>query len=161
LPVLTQTQWDWYKELTTMTSLPIILKGIQTVEDVELAIENGVPAIILSNHGGRQIDDTRSSLEIAIEIYKKDPSLFDKIEIMADGGVRYGTDAIKLLALGVKAVGLGRPFMYANVLGQPGVEHAIELMRFELEIDLANLGVPALQKLDTSFVDYNPSYWLM
>ncbi|KFA70161.1 hypothetical protein S40285_08171 [Stachybotrys chlorohalonatus IBT 40285] len=157
----TYITWDWYKRLTELTDLPIILKGIQTVEDVELAIRNKVPAIILSNHGGRQIDDSPSSLEVALEIYRKDRRLFDRIEILADGGVRYGTDAIKLLALGVKAVGLGRPFMFANIFGQEGVEHAIELMRFELEIDLGNLGVPALDRLDASYVEWTPNNWAM
>ncbi|KAH7324236.1 hypothetical protein B0I35DRAFT_369303 [Stachybotrys elegans] len=153
--------WEWYQQLTTMTDLPIILKGLQTVDDIKLAIENKVPAVILSNHGGRQLDDSPSSLEVALEIFREDPDLFNQIEILADGGVRYGTDAIKLLALGVKAVGLGRPFMFANIFGQEGIERAIAIMKHELTIDLGNLGVPALQALNPSYVNWNPVPWLM
>ncbi|CAH0053622.1 unnamed protein product [Clonostachys solani] len=147
--------WDYYKNLTTLTDLPILLKGIQTVDDARLALENGVPGIILSNHGGRQLDTARSSLEVALEIHNEEPELFKKLEIFADGGVRYGNDALKLLALGVKAVGVGRPFMYANIYGQEGVEKAIELLKTEIAVDSANLGVADLKKIDHRYVIYN------
>jgi len=86
-----------------------------TVEDAQAAVKAGAKAIILSNHGGRQVDGAPSSLEVALEIHEEDPDLFNQIEVYADGGVRYGTDVLKLLALGVKAVGLGRPFVCLNV----------------------------------------------
>lgn len=79
------------------------------MEDALLAIEKGAPAIYISNHGGRQLDHSPSPLEIAYEIYKNAPEVFTKIDVMADSGVRYGTDVLKLLALGVKMVGMGRP----------------------------------------------------
>lgn len=142
-----------------MTSLPIILKGIQTVADARAAIEHGVPAIILSNHGGRNLDGSPSSLEIALEIYNEDPSIFSQIEVLADGGIRYGTDALRLLALGVKAVGLGRPFMYSNVFGLEGVKKAVQIMRAELMNDAANLGVPDIKAIDATYVDWTPNYW--
>ncbi|KAF9873063.1 FMN-dependent dehydrogenase [Colletotrichum karsti] len=151
--------WDEYHRLANMTKLPFIIKGIMSVEDAEAAIENNVPAIMLSNHGGRQLDGSPSSLEVALEIYEKDPEIFNKIEIYADGGVRYGVDAIKLLALGVKAVGLGRPFMFANVYGEEGVTKAIQMMKHELAIDAANLGVPDLKKIDASYVKWTPNNW--
>lgn len=91
------------------TKLPIILKGIATVEDALTAVEKGVPAIILSNHGARQVDYSPSPLQIAYEIRRNAPEVFEKTEVLADSGVRFGTDAVKLLALGVKAVGMGRP----------------------------------------------------
>lgn len=137
-----------------MTDLPIIIKGIQTVEDAKLAVKHEVPAIILSNHGGRQLDGTPSSLEVALEIYQEAPEVFEQIEVYADGGVRYGADALMLLSLGVKAVGIGRPFMYANVFGQEGVEHAVKLMKHEIAIDAGNLGVPDIQKIDPSYVGF-------
>uniref|UniRef100_L2FXD8 Cytochrome mitochondrial n=1 Tax=Colletotrichum fructicola (strain Nara gc5) TaxID=1213859 RepID=L2FXD8_COLFN len=151
--------WPEYHRLANMTKLPFIIKGIMSVEDAEAAIENNVPAIILSNHGGRQLDGSPSSLEVAIEIYEKDPEIFKKIEIYADGGVRYGADALKLLALGVKAVGMGRPFMFANVFGEEGVTKAIQMIKHELAIDAANLGVPDLKKIDASYVKWTPNNW--
>lgn len=96
--------WELYDIYRNSTSLPIVLKGIQNVEDARAAVNHGVPAIVLSNHGGRNLDGSPSSLEVAIEIYENDPEIFSQIEVLADGGVRYGTDALKLLALGVKAV---------------------------------------------------------
>lgn len=87
----------------------MIPKGIATVEDALIAVEHGAPAIYLSNHGGRQLDHSPSSLEIAFEIHRNAPQVFEQTNVMADGGVRYGSDVIKLLALGVKMVGLARP----------------------------------------------------
>lgn len=136
-----------------MTKLPIILKGIMHVEDAREAVKRNAAAIILSNHGGRQLDGAPSALEVALEIKKEAPEIFGSAtEVFADGGVRYGADALMLLSLGVKAVGIGRPFMYANVLGQPGVERAITLMKNELALDAGNLGVADLQKLQDDIV---------
>ncbi|KAI1506289.1 FMN-dependent dehydrogenase [Biscogniauxia marginata] len=149
--------WDLYDHLRTMTDLPIILKGIQTVEDAQAAVEHGVPAIYLSNHGGRQIDGARSSLEVAIEIHKKAPEVFSQLEVYADGGVRYGADVVKLLALGVRSVGLGRPFMYANVYGTEGVKKAIQILKHEIAIDAANAGVADLHNIDPSILDLTPN----
>ncbi|KAI0602190.1 hypothetical protein F4775DRAFT_581619 [Biscogniauxia sp. FL1348] len=152
--------WELYDHLRTMTDLPIILKGIQTVEDAQAAVEHGVPAIYLSNHGGRQIDGARSSFEVALEIHEKAPEVFSQLEVYADGGVRYGADVVKLLALGVKAVGLGRPFMYANVYGTEGVTRAIEMLKHEIAIDAANAGVGDLHKIDTSILNLTPNSYV-
>lgn len=107
---------------------------------------------MLSNHGGRQLDGSPSPFEVAIELRQKAPEVFKQTEVLVDGGVRYGTDVLKLLALGVKGVGLGRSFMYANVFGQEGVEKAIEMLKHEIAIDAGNLGVGDLSKIDTSYV---------
>lgn len=123
-----------------------------TVEDAQLAVKHKVPAIILSNHGARQLDGAPSSLEVALEIHQQAPQVFKQTEVLADGGVRYGADALLLLSLGVKAVGLGRPFMYANVYGQPGVEKAIEIMKHEIAIDAGNVGVADLKKITPKIV---------
>lgn len=144
--------WDVLKDLQKLTTLPIIPKGIQTVEDARLAVEAGFPAIFLSNHGGRQLDGAPSTLEIALEIHNQAPEIFQQVEVYADGGVRYGTDALKLLALGVRAVGLGRPFMYANLWGAEGVSRAIQLMKWEIEVSAGNLGLTDLKLIDSSFV---------
>ncbi|KAI6082177.1 FMN-dependent alpha-hydroxy acid dehydrogenase [Hypoxylon rubiginosum] len=150
--------WDLYDHLTTMTDLPIILKGIQTVEDAQKAVEHGVPAIYLSNHGGRQIDSARAPLNVALEIHQQAPEIFSQLEVYADGGVRYGADVVKLLALGVRAVGVGRPFMFANVYGTEGVERAIEILKHEVAIDAANAGVTDLKNIDPSIVDWTPNW---
>lgn len=149
--------WDYYKKLQNMTTLPIIIKGIMTVEDAKLAVEAGAPAIILSNHGGRQLDGSPSSIEVALEIHNQAPEIFKSIEVYADGGVRYGVDVLRLLALGVKAVGLGRPFMYANVYGTEGVKHAIDLLKKEIALDAANMGVPDIHKIDSTYMKWDSS----
>lgn len=142
-----------------MTSLPIGIKGILTAADARIAVERGVPLIVLSNHGGRNLDGSPSPLEVALEIYETDPTLFDQAEFLADGGVRYGTDVLKLLSLGVKAVGIGRPFMYSNVYGQAGVEKVINIMKTEVAGDGANIGLDSLKSISPDYVNWNPNYW--
>ncbi|KAI1273027.1 hypothetical protein F5Y07DRAFT_378156 [Xylaria sp. FL0933] len=149
--------WELYEHLKSLTDIPIVLKGIQTVEDARLAVNHGAPAIYLSNHGGRQIDGARSPLEVAIEINQKDPSIFREVEVYADGGVRYGSDVIKMLALGVRAVGIGRPFMFANVWGTEGVTRAIRLLKTEIGLDAANMGIPDLKSIDQSIFVWTPN----
>ncbi|KAK6718616.1 hypothetical protein SNK03_001747 [Fusarium graminearum] len=147
--------WDYYKKLQKMTKLPVVIKGIGSAADAKLAVQHGAPAIILSNHGGRQLDGSPSGLEVALEIHEEAPEVFKKIEVYADGGVRYGADVLKLLSLGVKAVGLGRPFMYANVFGVDGVKKVIDILKHEIAIDAGNLGVPDIQKINPSYVSHS------
>ncbi|CAG1996658.1 unnamed protein product [Fusarium graminearum] len=151
--------WDYYKKLQKMTKLPVVIKGIGSAADAKLAVQHGAPAIILSNHGGRQLDGSPSGLEIALEIHEEAPEVFKKIEVYADGGVRYGADVLKLLSLGVKAVGLGRPFMYANVFGVDGVKKVIDILKHEIAIDAGNLGVPDIQKINPSYVKWKFNNW--
>ena len=124
--------------------MPIILKGIATAEDAILAYESGVQGIVLSNHGGRQLDTARSGLEVLVEVtaalrargYWPDP----KFEIFVDGGVRRASDVLKALALGAKAVGVGRAFLYAFcAYGEAGVERAIQIFRVRYSSSLSNL----------------------
>ncbi|KAF8852560.1 FMN-linked oxidoreductase [Acephala macrosclerotiorum] len=97
--------------------------------------------------------------KVALEIHEKAPEVFTQIEVYADGGVRYGADVLKLLSLGVKAVGLGRPFMFANTYGQKDVEKAIGLLKHEIAIDAGNLGVGDLKKINPSFVSWTNNNW--
>lgn len=83
-------------------------------------------------HGGRGVDTAPSPLEVALEIYDEEPELFDQIEVLAEGGIRYGSDVLKLLALGVRAVGLGRPFYFANQYSEDGVARAADLLKHEV-----------------------------
>lgn len=149
--------WDVYKEFQSLTSLPIVPKGIQTWEDAQLAVANGAKAIILSNHGGRVVDGSPSPLEVALEIHNNCPEVFSQIDVLADGGVRYGTDVLKLMSLGVKAVGLGRSFMYANAYGPEGVARAVQLLKREIAVSAGSIGVGDLKKIDSSYVSFpNP-----
>ena len=135
-----------------MTKLPIIPKGIISVEDAKMAVSMGAPAIIISNHGARHLDGAPSTLQVVMDIHDQAPEIFTQTEVLADCGVRYGTDVLKMLALGVKAVGLGRSFMYANIYGTEGVEHAIHLLKSEIYLDAINLGLTQLSDLNSSYV---------
>jgi L-lactate dehydrogenase (cytochrome) len=104
-----------------------VLKGIQTVEDVKLAVQHGVQGVLLSNHGGRQIHSAPSALMTLLEIRTYYPEAFDKLEIFVDGGLRDGADVLKALCLGATAVGVGRPYFYAlAAYGMEGVERCTD-----------------------------------
>lgn len=148
--------WEFYDQLKNMTDLPIILKGITNVEDAKIAVSKGVAGIVLSNHGGRHLDGSPSPFQVALAIHDEAPEIFQQTEVFADCGVRYGSDVLKFLALGVKAVGLGRSFMYANIYGTPGVERAIQLLKTEIILDAINLGVTDLSQLNSSYVSIEP-----
>ncbi|KAH8661782.1 FMN-dependent dehydrogenase, partial [Ilyonectria robusta] len=146
--------WDFFQEIQSLTRLPIIPKGIQSVEDAKMAAKIGVRAIFLSNHGGRALDGSPSAFDVTLEIRQKAPEIFDQMEVYADGGIRYGTDVLKLLALGVRAVGLGRPFMFANMYGAAGVSKALNLLRQETISAAANVGVADIQRVTPEYVDF-------
>ena len=112
--------------------MPIALKGVQRVEDVFKAVEYGINAVVLSNHGGRQLDTAPSAIEILAEVMPalRERRWQDKIEVYIDGGVRRATDILKALCLGARGVGIGRPFLYAmSTYGQKGVEKAMQLLK--------------------------------
>ncbi|PCH36537.1 glyoxylate dehydrogenase [Wolfiporia cocos MD-104 SS10] len=154
-PSLSWKDIPWFKSITKM---PIILKGIGTAEDAILAYEAGVQGIVLSNHGGRQLDTARSGLEVLVEVtaalrargYLPNPNF----EIYVDGGVRRASDVLKALALGAKAVGVGRPFLYAFcAYGQEGVEKAIQIFRDEFEMNMRLLGARSIDEIVPEMVD--------
>lgn len=118
--------WGDIKWLRRSTRLPIVLKGVQTVEDAICAVEHGVDGLVLGNHGGRSLDTSTPSIMILLELQKKCPEIFKHIEVFVDGGIRRGTDIFKALCLGAKAVGMGRHFLYASNYGPEGVEQLIE-----------------------------------
>ncbi|KAF5632854.1 CYB2-lactate dehydrogenase cytochrome b2 [Fusarium sp. NRRL 52700] len=139
--------WDLFKEIKAHTKLPIILNGLTTTEDALRAVEAGADGIWLSKHGGRQVDYSPSPLEIVYELRRNAPEIFKQTEIIADSGIRYGSDVIKLLALGVKAVGLGRPFMYSNVYGVEGPKKLIQILKTEILADAAQIGITDLHNI--------------
>ncbi|KAI9055685.1 hypothetical protein LZ554_000628 [Drepanopeziza brunnea f. sp. 'monogermtubi'] len=146
--------WDLFDQIVARTKLPVIIKGITTVEDAQLAVEKGAKGIYISNHGGRQLEYSPSPLETAYEIYRNAPEVFQQVEVMADSGVRYGSDVIKLLALGVKMVGLGRPFMYANTYGVEGVRRLMQIMKAEIVGDAAQAGVADLRNVSSKILNF-------
>jgi L-lactate dehydrogenase (cytochrome) len=149
-------QWSdiaWFKSITKM---PIILKGVQRVEDVLLAVQAGVQGVVLSNHGGRQLDFARSGIEVLAEVMPelRRLGLQDQLEIYVDGGIRRATDIIKALCLGAKGVGIGRPFLYAmSSYGFEGVDRAMQLLKDEMEMNMRLIGCTRVDQLGPEFVD--------
>lgn len=152
-PGLSWKDIEWFMSITKM---PIAIKGIQRVEDAVLAAQMGVHAIVLSNHGGRQLEFSKPAIEVLAETMPvlRDQGLDKKMEIYIDGGIRRGTDVLKAVALGAKGVGIGRPFLYAMAAyGDKGVVKAIQLLREEIEMNMRLLGVTSIDQLNPSFVD--------
>lgn len=150
--------WKHIEQFVQWTNLPVALKGVQRGEDVVIAAEKGVKAVILSNHGGRQLDFSRPPLEVLAEAKQmlKAKNLEDKIEIYIDGGVRRGSDVIKALCLGATGVGLGRPFLYAMAgYGEEGVSHLLSILRTEIENNMRLLGVDNIKDLNENLIDTN------
>lgn len=142
--------WESVRELRETTRLPIVIKGILTHEDAERSVENGASAIIVSNHGGRQLDHVGATIEALPEVAA---AVRGRIPVLVDGGFRRGTDILKALALGATAICIARPYLYGlAAFGQPGVERVIELLRTELALDMALAGVPHLAAIDRSLV---------
>ncbi|PYH47370.1 FMN-dependent alpha-hydroxy acid dehydrogenase [Aspergillus saccharolyticus JOP 1030-1] len=142
--------WEILTWLRGLTDLPVVIKGIQCVEDAVLAYEHGVQGIVLSNHGGRSQDTAQPPLVTLLEIRRHAPSLIgSRMQIFVDGGIRRGTDVLKALALGASAVGLGRPFLYglAAGYGEEGVRRVVAILRQEIEANMVFLGVTRLPDL--------------
>ncbi|OJJ02315.1 hypothetical protein ASPVEDRAFT_133109 [Aspergillus versicolor CBS 583.65] len=152
-PSLSWKDIPWFKSVTKM---PIVLKGVQCVEDVLRAVEAGVQGVVLSNHGGRQLDTAPSGVEVLAQVMPilRERGWEDKIEIFIDGGVRRATDILKAICLGAKGVGIGRPFLYAmSAYGQPGVDRAMQLLKDELEMNMRLIGAQKIEDLNPSMVD--------
>lgn len=153
-PNLTWDDISWFRKTC---KLPLYLKGVQTVEDVELAAKHGVEGVVLSNHGGRSLEYAPAPLDVLVELRQRRPDLFEKVEVYLDGGVRRGTDVLKAVALGAKAVGLGRPFLYAQSgYGEAGVTRAIQILQDEIQRGMQLLGVTKLDELTPEMVDVLP-----
>jgi L-lactate dehydrogenase (cytochrome) len=122
------------------------LKGVMSVEDAKKAVEIGCTGIVISNHGGRQLDGSRSPFDQLSEIVD---AVGDDIDVIMDSGIQRGTHVLKALSLGAKAVGGGRFYLFAlAAAGQEGVERALELMRLEIERDMRLMGVSSVSELN-------------
>lgn len=150
--------WDDVLWIKRQTRIPILLKGVQTWEDAVLAYEMGLAGVVLSNHGGRQLDFSRSGIEVLEEVVrelrKRDMFPRPTFQIMVDGGIRRGTDVLKAIAMGATAVGIGRPFLYAySAYGVDGVVHAVNLLRAEIEMNMRLIGARTIQDVVPEMVD--------
>src|SRR5579884_3980114 len=142
--------WESLSWLRSITSLPIILKGILTAEDAVLAVEHGVDGIIVSNHGGRQLDCVPASIEALPEVVA---AVNGRCEVYMDGGIRRGTDVLMALALGARAVLIGRPVLWGLAVdGADGVRRVLHLLRDELEQAMALSGCPTLASVGAALV---------
>ncbi|XP_074641799.1 2-Hydroxyacid oxidase 2-like [Tubulanus polymorphus] len=144
---LTWKDIAWLKEVT---NLPVIVKGILTAEDAELAIEHGASAIIVSNHGGRQLDTSPATIEVLPEIVA---AVRGRVEVYVDGGIRTGTDVLKALALGAKAVLIGRPVLWGLACnGEQGVENVLKMLKDELSTAMALSGCQRISDIKPKLV---------
>ena len=140
--------WDYVARLQGATKMKLVLKGIVTAEDAELAVAAGVDGIIVSNHGGRSEDSGRSTIESLPDVVA---AVDGRLPVICDGGFRRGTDVFKALALGADAIGIGRPYLWGlSAFGQAGVETAIDLLTRELEIVMRQAGTPGIGDIDAS-----------
>ncbi|CAL9170445.1 unnamed protein product [Musa hybrid cultivar] len=150
-PSLSWKDIEWLKSIT---KLPIILKGIITAEDARKAVDAGVSGIVVSNHGGRQLDYTPPTISVLEEVVVK--AVSGAVPVLLDGGVRRGTDVFKALALGAKAVMIGRPVVYGLAAnGEHGVRSVIKMLQNELELTMALAGCPTLRDITRNHVMIN------
>jgi 4-hydroxymandelate oxidase len=146
----TNFTWESVKRLRDAVGTKLVLKGILRREDAKLAVDNGIDAIILSNHGGRNDDNGRSTIEALPEILDEASG---RMPVLIDSGFRRGTDIVKALALGAKAVCIGRPYLWGlGAFGQPGVERVLEILRRETQAVMQQMGAPSIKDLVPSMV---------
>ena len=149
--------WDDLKWIRQAWNGPIVIKGIHTGEDARRAVDIGADALVVSNHGGRQLDRVPPSLQVLPEVVA---AVGDRIEVLLDGGIRRGSDIVKALCLGARAVMIGRAYAYGlGAAGSAGVERIIDILRADMIRTLKLLGCPSIAALDQSFIDVPPD-WL-
>jgi 4-hydroxymandelate oxidase len=142
--------WETVKRMRDITKMKIVLKGILTPEDAELALQNGIDGILVSNHGGRGEDSGRSTIDVLPEIVAV---VNGRMPVIVDSGFRRGTDVVKALAIGAQAVGIGRPYLWGlGAFGQDGVERVLELVRIETRAAMQQCGVRSVKELNPGFV---------
>jgi 4-hydroxymandelate oxidase len=142
--------WDFVKRLRDTVTVKLLLKGIVTREDAQLAVEHGVDGLVVSNHGGRAEETLRPTIESLAEVVE---GAAGKVPVIVDGGIRRGTDVFKALAFGASAVGIGRPHAWGlAAFGQPGVEAVLEILRRELRTIMRQAGTTSVDKVTRNYV---------
>jgi isopentenyl diphosphate isomerase/L-lactate dehydrogenase-like FMN-dependent dehydrogenase len=148
--------WDDLRWIRDAWNGPIVVKGVHTADDARRAIDAGANGVVVSNHGGRQLDGVAGSLRILPEVVA---AVGDRTDVLFDGGIRRGSDIVKALALGARAVLIGRAYVYGlGAAGGPGVTRAIEILRADLLRTLRLLGCASIAELDKSFLEL-PNAW--
>ena len=147
--------WKDVERFKNKHSIPLILKGIATAEDARIAVEHGVEVVYVSNHGGRQLDHGRGTMEVVPEVME---AVGDRAVVFVDGGFMRGTDVVKALALGAAAVLIGRATLYGTaVAGEAGAARAIEIYRDEIDRILGLIGCPDVAQLDREYLALSKS----
>ncbi|HSE42710.1 MAG TPA: alpha-hydroxy acid oxidase [Acidobacteriota bacterium] len=145
--------WDMIPWMKSNTKMKIVIKGIVTREDAKLCVEHGADALVVSNHGGRQEESNRGTLDCLSEVVQGTEG---KIPVLIDGGFRRGTDIFKALAMGAKAICIGRPYIWGlGAFGQPGVEKVLELLQAELVRIMRLAGTPSIKSITPAHVISN------
>ncbi|XP_040851538.1 hydroxyacid oxidase 2 [Ochotona curzoniae] len=151
-PISASLCWNDLAWLQSITRLPIILKGILTKEDAELAVKHNVRGIIVSNHGGRQLDEVPASIDALTEVVA---AVKGKIEVYMDGGVRTGNDVLKALALGARCVFLGRPILWGLAYkGEHGVEEVLNILKREFHTSMALTGCRSVAEINKDLIQF-------
>ena len=142
--------WKDLEWFASNTSLPIVAKGVVTAEDARLCVQHGAKAILVSNHGARQLDTTFATVEVLPEIVD---AVDGRVDVYLDGGIRRGTDVLKALALGARAASIGRPIFWGlAVNGQGGAQEVLQILRDELALAMAQCGRPNIASIDRSLL---------
>jgi len=142
--------WDYVDRLRDSTSMRLVIKGIVTAEDADLALQHGVDGVIVSNHGGRSEDSGRGTIESLPEVVD---AIGGRIPVIVDSGFRRGTDIFKALAIGADAVAIGRPYLWGlSAFGQEGVETVLDLLTSELEIVMRQAGTPKITDISRNHI---------
>jgi L-lactate dehydrogenase (cytochrome) len=149
--------WDFVDWLAEQTTMPLVLKGVQRGEDAATALQHPVKGILISNHGGRQLDGARPTLEVLAEV-RAAIGPHSELEVYVDGGVRRGSDIVKALALGAKAVGAARPVIYGLAgYGEVGAARVLELFKEEFRLSMALNGAPTVAEITRDLVVRKPA----
>lgn len=148
--------WDDLQWIREAWNGPIVIKGIHTAEDARRSVDLGADALVISNHGGRQLDGVAPTLRVLPEVVA---AVGGRIEVLLDGGIRRGSDIVKAVCLGARAVMAGRAYVYGlGAAGGPGVARAIEILRSDLVRTLKLLGCASVADLNASYVNVPPDW---
>ena len=142
--------WATFDRLKALTRMKVVLKGIDSAEDAQLAVQHGVDGLVVSNHGGRATETLRGTIDCLPEVVG---AVKGRVPVFLDGGVRHGTDIYKALASGARGVGIGRPYIWGlSAFGQEGVERVLEILRAELTMTMKQMGTPTVKEITSARV---------
>jgi L-lactate dehydrogenase (cytochrome) len=150
--------WNDLSWIRDLWNGPIVVKGVHTADDARRALDAGASAVVVSNHGGRQLDGVAPTLQVLPEVVA---AVGDRVDVLLDGGIRRGSDIVKAMALGARAVLVGRAYAYGMAAaGEAGVSHAIEILRADLLRTMKLLGCESVRQLTPQFLGL-PAYFQM